>query len=624
MKTPSVLLLVLGLLGSAGRSLGAESAPPPLKVTAFTHNRSHVERLAKYEATITLNKSWDNPYDHAGQVEVNAYFALPNGGVSKTAGFWYEGFQRSLRANTEQFEATTVNGWMFRFSPKTTGVYRYYVEVIDRSNQGSTLRYPAVGFLSFTATPSANKGFLAVGKRDATYLEYEDGSLYIGLGHNLLGWEWSGSSNSPGTYDYDRWLERLAASGGNMAQFDFCEGDQIEWTPHPTELSYSSAWQGLGRYNQKASWRMDHIVSKAEQLGVFFRLCFSHWEDFDHEAKGFPDWGWARNPYNSANGGPVATVTEFFTDKKAKEYYQRYLRYIVARWGYNKNILTYEVWNEADAPHMIWGTGHNYKSNQANILEWHREMSAYLKSLDPHHLVTTSFANNLNQDSIWKLPDIDLTTIHRYPAFNQWIDGGFKKFEVEECLTYLIRKRAESDPKPVLVGEFTVSPFGLKDTHDDPTGIAFHNQLWVSIMQGALGTAMHWQWDYYLDAFDLYYHYKPLAAFLAGEDLRNMTAFTEKGAAANAYGRKSRTKAYVWIHDAKHTFIDRHQAHGTITGHRCELTDMESGKYALQFLDPYSGALLREFAQDCLAGKMSIPIPEFSRDVAVKVKRVGN
>jgi hypothetical protein len=57
---------------------------------------------------------------------------------------------------------------------------------------------------------------------------------------------------------------------------------------------------------------MDYIISKAEKLGVFFRLCFSHWEDFDTEVKNVPDWGWGRNPYNSVNGGPVANVTDFF------------------------------------------------------------------------------------------------------------------------------------------------------------------------------------------------------------------------------------------------------------------------------------------------------------------------
>ncbi len=616
-----ITTLMLGLFSFANQSLGKDSEHG-LRVTSFTDDHSSIKRLDKYECTVTLDKSWGNPFDHIHQVELNAYFSLPGGGISRVPGFWYEGFSRTLHANTERLKATKLDGWKFRFSPKTTGVFQYYIEIIDHENNHKSLRYPSEGFLTFTATPSSDKGFLVVGKIDKTYLEYEDGSRYIGLGHNFLGWEWSGNSNSAGTYDYDRWLERMSKNKANMAQFDFCEGDQLEWTAHPTELPYSSSWQGIGRYNQKVSWKMDYIISEAEQLGIFFRLCFSHWEDFDHETKDFPKWGWNRNPYHSDNGGPVTNVTHFFEDPAAKDYYKRYLRYIVARWDYSKNILAYELWNEADAPKIIWGEGNDYNSNQQNILAWHREMSDYLKKLDPHHLVTTSFADNLDQPSVWELSNIDLTTIHRYPHFNQWIDGNFKQFEVEDCLTYLIQKRATSQAKPLLIGEFTVSPHGKTGTHQDPEGIAFHNQLWVSIMQGALGTAMHWQWDHYIDAFDLYHHYKPLAAFLEGEDFRNMNAYSYRNGAANGYGRKSPDRAYLWLHDAKHTFIDREHPHDLITGQTHELVGMENGKYAVRFYETYSGAMISEQTLKCESGGLLIPIPDFRKDTALKVKKI--
>jgi hypothetical protein len=622
MKNWALLCVGFGLLAVAGRSFGAEAAPG-LKVTTFVHNHSSVERLAKYESVITLNKSWKNPYDPVSQVELTAYFQQPDGGVSKVSGFWHEDFTRSLRANKEQLEATTVNGWMFRFAPRSVGVFKYYIEVIDRENGGSALRYPAKGFLSFTSTPSAHKGFLKVSKIDHAYLEFEDGSPYVGLGHNVLGWEWSGNDNSPGTYDYDRWLTRMAKSGANLAQFDLSGTDQLEWTAYPSGVSHTSAWEGLGRYNQQVAWKFDHIISQAEHLGIFFRFCFSHWGDYDLNTRNHFYRGWNRNPYNAANGGPVANVTEFFADAKAREYYKRFLRYVVARWGYSKNILTYELWNEADAPHMSWGAGHNYKSNQANLLDWHREMSDYLKSIDPHHLVTTSFANNLNQPSIWELPNMDLTTIHRYPVFNERIDGGFPKWEVEECLTYLIRKRAAEHAKPVLIGEFTVSPYGQADTHNDPTGIAFHNQLWVSIMQGSLGTAMMWQWGYYIDAFDLYYHYRPLATFLDGEDLSNMTAFSYKNGAANGYGRKNAEKAYLWVHDAKHTFIDRDYSHEVIAGQRCDLDGMDDGTYRISLFDPYAGKVLSEHTLTSAAGKLTVPLPDFRKDIAIKAKKLA-
>jgi len=41
---------------------------------------------------------------------------------------------------------------------------------------------------------------------------------------------------------------------------------------------------------------------------------------------------WDANPYNSANGGPCDTPQCFATDPQAKQYFQRRLRYIAARW----------------------------------------------------------------------------------------------------------------------------------------------------------------------------------------------------------------------------------------------------------------------------------------------------
>ena len=104
----------------------------------------------------------------------------------------------------------------------------------------------------------------------------------------------------------------MAQNGANLTQFDFCEGDQIEWTPCDNELPFSEDWKGLNEYNQQNAWKMDRRFQTAEELGIFFRLSLFHWEDFDDETEKFPDWGWNRNPYHDQNGGPAKNVSEFF------------------------------------------------------------------------------------------------------------------------------------------------------------------------------------------------------------------------------------------------------------------------------------------------------------------------
>lgn len=599
---------------------GCAGAAQAISVTAFSQNSSSVDRLDLWEATFSLSKAWTNPYDYSGQVEVDAYFAPPGGSAVMIPGFWYEGYTRALTDTTENLTATGSNGWKVRYAPRVTGTYTYYILIIDQTAH-DTLRYPSSGTLSFSSVSSGNKGFLAVNTTDPAYLQYEDGSLYVGIGHNLCGWEYDGTANTRGTYDYDTWLTNMSNNDANLSQFDFCEGDQIEWTYNATELPFSSSWQGLGTYNQQTAWKMDYKMTKATTLGIFYRIALSHWEDFDGETGNFPSWGWNRNPYNSANGGPVSDVTGFFTNSTAQAYYKRYLRYIAARWGYSKNLLTYELWNEVDGG-MVWGSGNSYSSNQTNIANWHSTMASFIKGLDPNHMVTTSFADSRNQSSVWALTSLDLTTAHRYTYYNA--DYGAQQYETENTVGGLIQSRFVSYPKPVIVGEFALSPAGDIQRTYDPTGIAFHNQLWASIMQRGATTAMHWTWGSYIQDDSLYYHYKPLGIFLNGEDLTNMQLYTTYNATARTYGLKTWWKAYIWMQDLNHTFINRANTQDSISGQVVNLSIMDSGSYSVKFYNTYTGVLMSTSTLTCPStGILEIPVPHFLHDIAIKVLKIS-
>lgn len=80
------------------------------------------------------------------------------------------------------------------------------------------------------------------------------------------------------------------------------------------------------------------------------------------------------------------------------EDYQKYLRYIVARWGYSTSLLSIEFENE----------------NWHNV-PWHDAMSRYLKQLDPwQHLRTTSLWSGLVIPNLWNLPELTLVNLHHY------------------------------------------------------------------------------------------------------------------------------------------------------------------------------------------------------------------
>ena len=434
-----------------------------------------------------------NPYDSSA-IKKDAIVHLPDGKSVTVPMFWYEEYERSLSYSVEELKPTGKSYWALRYTPTESG--RYTVDV--KTTKGGEVTVEN-GAYSVDVKPGDKDAFLRVAD-DRTHLEFSNGGAYTGIGHNLCGWEWAGEDNQAGTYDYDKWFTELKASGANMAQFDLCEGDNLEWTKAEGELPYASEYGGIGYYNQMAAWKTDYKVSACDALGLYYRFSLYHWEDFDVELGNFPDWGWSRNPYNQANGGPCESVSDFFENEEAKGYTKDYLRYAVARWGYSTNMLAWELWNEADSPDIAYAKGDHFGSEFSNILNWHDEMARFVKELDVNkHLVTTSFANSGNADAVWKLGSIDVTTFNRYSMYNSTAEGIYNGVGV---LNNIINARLQTYKKPVIAGEFALSPGGDVQRENDPEGIGFHNQIWSSLFAGSFGTAMHWTWGSYLDRQD--------------------------------------------------------------------------------------------------------------------------
>lgn len=608
-----------------------------LQITAWKQNTigGDIPRLDMFEASFQLNRAFANPYD-PDCVSVDAVITGPDGSVAHVPCFWYEGYNRRLAGGQEILTPTGEACWMLRYTPRLIGDYHIYIKVRDMAAEASR-RPPGNNALDFRCTHSPHKGFLRVSALDPAYLEFEDGSPYIGIGHNLCGWEWGGTDNRRGTYDYDEWLLNMANNGATMAQFDFCEGDQLEWTPHPDELPFSADWRGLAYYNAQNAWKMDRRFQRAEELGVYFRLSLLHWEDFDNETENFPDWGWNRNPYNTANGGPVADVSQFFTSAEARRIYRKQLRYTVARWGYSRNLLAYELWNEVDADDIVWGAEKpDYRSNAAYVADWHREMAAFIRKIDPNKaLITTSFAHTYNDDRLWQLPEMDLTTFHRYTYFNG--DYGEQQYDTIGALKSVISGRLAVTGKPVLGGEFALSPGGDIQKDYDRQGCEFHDQIWASVMLKGLGTAMHWTWGSYVHDYNLYGHYKPISLFFADEDLRGMRTLDEAdtarrpgepaggeaadggGVVLQVLGLKSANRALLWIKNAGSSFRTAQRA-GVPDGAVASVAGLADGRYHAAVFDAWSGEQLAVIADAvCEQGRLRLPLPGFRHSLAVKL-----
>jgi hypothetical protein len=234
--------------------------------------------------------------------------------------------------------------------------------------------------------------------------------------------------------------------------------------------------------------RIDRTLELAAELGLYYMMCMDTHQDF-REA------GWERNPFNVRNGGPCQTPSDWFTDETAKEYYRKRLRYTVARWGYSTNVLCWEFGNEMEG----WaGASDEIK------FPWHKEMSDYLRSIDPFgHPITTSFWSKTGPEQYWNLENIDIVQTHCYTNDDSNVAEAVRRY----CL-----HQRQRFAKPHIFGEFGIRSH-TTTADKDPEGWAIHNSLWAGLTSFAAGGPMPWWHESYIDALDLYFHFTSLARF---------------------------------------------------------------------------------------------------------------
>ncbi len=512
------------------------NVPPPTPGLTIDTSRPAAASVATYgrfEKEFTLNRSYaaDEVHDPA-VIDVTATFRAPSGASYTVPAFF--GTDYTLRPGTgiggsELYDpvAGTESGvWHARFSPDETGTWRYTLRAQDKRPGQTSTKVSAQ--LTFAVTASSAKGQIERDPRDDRFLRYSDGTPYYPMGQNVAFGD--GNPFNDGSHYYEPHFQSMQAAGQNWARVwmtDFYI-TTLEWSAS----HFSGQYQGVGRYGDIPAFRVEQILDLAEQYGLEIQLVLN-----DHGQ--FSSWvnpRWDGNPYNADNGGPVPAddPAAFFSDPTAKQLFKHRLRYLVARYGAYRDILAWELFNETQ---FIGRSDKNpFGSQQVrdDLVAWHAEMAAYLRSLDPYdHLITTSSDIDTSAQAIWADPNIDLVQVHDYGALSGR-DQRFRGYAVDLNATY---------DKPVIIGEFGLQ--GDPEPGFDPTtsglspdriahlvqGTALHNSAWASAMSGS--GAMSWWWGNYIrnepskhrnaPEFPLNERINPpLRDFFAGEDLAGM------------------------------------------------------------------------------------------------------
>ena len=221
-----------------------------------------------------------------------------------------------------------------------------------------------------------------------------------------------------------------------------------------------------GKWNEEAFVHLDKVLAEAARNNLKVQLCLANWWRDTGGITQYLRWAGVTD---AADGrfrfgiNPERAML-FYTNEEARRLYREHLEKIVTRrnsvtgilYRDDPNIFGWELMNEAQAVTGRW----------AERRAWIRDMSSYLKSLDPNHIVAPgdwgyrTAAERREWLADHQLPDIDYCDVHDYPK-----DDTDSFVDSPTALREFIDNRVAAGfslKKPVVFGEFGMGIDGYK------------------------------------------------------------------------------------------------------------------------------------------------------------------
>jgi len=579
---------------------GASAWAGEVRLTSVKHARPVIPLFERCELTIGFEGTVSNPYD-PDEVTVDAVFQPERGEPVVVAAFYYQPFTPVVKGGQESLEPAGPAVWKARFTPRQTGKWSYEIRLKTPQN---TQTLPGG---TIEVVRSTRRGFVGL-DRSSGYFRFDEGQTFIPIGENLA---WA--SGSQPLRVYDQWFLDLAKQRANFIRV---------WMA-PWAFRLETKETGVGHYDQRRAWQLDYLLERSDALGLYWQLSLLDHGSFSRSQ----DPEWHNNPYNEQLGGMCPTPNDFVTDPKAKAAFQKLLRYIVARWSYSPQLVTWELFNEADLSEITMD----------DFTSWVAQMSVWLHAADPNRRPVTVSFHHESAEAVWRLPSIDIIQQHVYDQrdFSELFSGSF------------IPRLQQTFHKPVMIGEFGwIGEFmRAVDSH----GIHLHDGLWASLMGGSPGGALVWYWDQYVHPNHLERHFLPAAMFWRQERITQPLSrlrLTFSNTDLGGCGIGTSQRAYLWLKNRTHT-VDAwlayrcelakqrlRQARGqaarqmtypsrVIHGATVTVSDLDQlGRYRVEWWDTYRGRVITSAIVPVQWGALTLLVPDLPFDIAVKLVKL--
>jgi hypothetical protein len=246
------------------------------------------------------------------------------------------------------------------------------------------------------------------------------------------------------------------------------------------------------QWNEEAFVHLDNVIAEAAKQNIRVQLCLVNWWRDTGGVTQYLRWAGITDAADDTR--PFGINNEkailFYSNPETRRLYREHLNKLATRrntatgvlYRDDPTIFGWELMNEAQ---VITGRWHERRA-------WIAEMSAYLKSLDPNHLIAPgdwgyrSSAERREWLADHALSTIDYCDVHLYPR-----DDHDSFIEEPKALKEFVDNRvaaALSIGKPLVFGEFGIGPEGYNNFSEIDWYRAFFD---ANVRAGSAG-AMFW------------------------------------------------------------------------------------------------------------------------------------
>ena len=229
-------------------------------------------------------------------------------------------------------------------------------------------------------------------------------------------WNWTNTGDS----------SDMGAKGRYVLSFDATKG----------QMTFNDGPDGLQR--------LDFVVAEARKRHLRLILSLLDFWGYGGGAQQISAWYGSSDKY-----------TFFASDARTRADYKTWVRHVLTR----VNTLT-GVALKDDPTVMAWDLMNEPDIHPIPLMvTWVAEMSSFVKSIDPRHLVASGRASMREPFAELDLPNVDFGTWHGYPSYENMTHDAFNTLIAKNC------ELATEYGKPMLLEEFGIPRWDADQAH---------------------------------------------------------------------------------------------------------------------------------------------------------------